>query len=122
MWWLRLRTGVQNELVLSAIAIMEDAVEERLAMSDLAARLNVSPDRLERNFRAELKTSPSDYYRRLRLRRAVDLLTHSTLAVRDVLTQADSAEFSAGTALVEVGDAYWVGTFRGNRIVILPMR
>ena len=30
---LRLRTGVQNELVLSAIAIMEDAVEERLGMS-----------------------------------------------------------------------------------------
>jgi transcriptional regulator GlxA family with amidase domain len=81
---LRLRTGVQNELVLSAIAIMEDAVEERLSMAALAERLRVSPDRLERNFRAELAVSPVGYYRRLRLKRAADLLAHSTLPVRDV--------------------------------------
>ncbi|MDW6026177.1 GlxA family transcriptional regulator [Mesorhizobium sp. BAC0120] len=81
---LRLRTGVQNELVLSAIAIMEDDVEERLAMSDLATRLGVSPDRLERCFRAELSISPNGYYRRLRLKRAADLLAHSSMAVRDV--------------------------------------
>src|SRR5262245_41962719 len=61
---LRLRTGVQNELVLSAIAIMEDAVEERLSMADLAARLGVSADRLERSFGAELGVSPNGYYRR----------------------------------------------------------
>ena len=92
---LRLRTGVRNELVLSAIAIMEDAVEERLAMSDLAVRLKISPDRLERSFRAELKTSPGDYYRRLRLRRAVDLLTHSTLTVRDVAIACGFASMSS---------------------------
>jgi hypothetical protein len=46
----------------------------------------------------------------------------NTLAVRALLDQADTAEFNAGTALVEVGDAYWVGSFRGNRIVILPAR
>jgi len=45
----------------------------------------------------------------------------NTLAVRDVLVQADSADFNAGTALVEVGDSLWVGSFRGNRIVILPL-
>jgi sugar lactone lactonase YvrE len=43
-----------------------------------------------------------------------------TLDVRDVLLEADSPEFNAGTALAEVGDALWVGSFRGNRIVILP--
>lgn len=81
---LRLRTGVLDELVLSAIAIMEDAVEERLGMADLAARLRISPDKLERSFRRELRISPSGYYRRLRLKRAADLMSHSTLAVRDV--------------------------------------
>jgi len=45
-----------------------------------------------------------------------------TLAVRDVLVQADSPEFNAGTAAVEVGNTLWVGSFRGNRIVILPAR
>ena len=46
----------------------------------------------------------------------------NTLAVRPLLDQADTADFNAGTALVEVGDSYWVGSFRGNRLVILPAR
>lgn len=92
---LRLRTGVQNELVLSAIAVMEDAVEERLAMAELATRLGVSPDKLERNFRAELGVSPNGYYRRLRLKRAADLLAHSSLAVRDVALACGFASMSS---------------------------
>ena len=43
------------------------------------------------------------------------------LAVRDVLTQADSPAFGAGTAAVEVGDTLWVGSFRGSRIAIVPV-
>ena len=81
---LRLRTGIRDELVLSAVAIMEDAVEERLSMSDIARQLNISSDRLERAFKSELKIVPNAYYRNLRLRRAADLLTHSTLRVSEV--------------------------------------
>jgi hypothetical protein len=44
----------------------------------------------------------------------------NTLAVREVLTQADALEFNGGTALAEIGDKIWVGSFRGNRIAILP--
>jgi hypothetical protein len=44
----------------------------------------------------------------------------NTLAVRDVVTRPDAPEFGAGTALVEVGDTLWVGSFRGNRIAIVP--
>jgi transcriptional regulator GlxA family with amidase domain len=92
---LRLRTGVQNELVLSAIAIMEDAVEERLGMAELTAKLGVSSDKLERSFRSELAISPNGYYRRLRLKRAADLLAHSTLAVRDVALACGFASMSS---------------------------
>jgi transcriptional regulator GlxA family with amidase domain len=81
---LRLRTGIQNELVLSAIAIMEEAVEERLRMTELAARLHVSADKLERVFQSAAGIAPASYYRRLRLRRAADLLAHSSLPVREV--------------------------------------
>jgi hypothetical protein len=43
-----------------------------------------------------------------------------TLEVHDVVTVDDTPGFGAGTALVEVGDAFWVGSFRGNRIAIVP--
>ena len=43
-----------------------------------------------------------------------------TLAVRDVVEQADAPAFGAGTAVAEVGDTLWVGSFRGNRIAIVP--
>lgn len=43
-----------------------------------------------------------------------------TLAVRDVVTQADTPQFGAGTAVAEVGDTLWVGSYRGNRIAIVP--
>jgi len=43
-----------------------------------------------------------------------------TLAVSEELNVPDTPEFGAGTALVEVGSNLWVGSFRGNRIVILP--
>jgi transcriptional regulator GlxA family with amidase domain len=81
---LRLRTGIRDELVLAAVAIMEDAVEERLSMAELARRLKISPDRLERAFQHELNVAPNAYYRNLRLRRAADLLTHSSLRIGEV--------------------------------------
>ena len=45
----------------------------------------------------------------------------NTLAVREVVTEADTPEFGAGTAVVEVGDTLWAGSFRGNRIAIVPV-
>ena len=92
---LRLRTGIRDELVLSAVAIMEDAVEDRLSMVDLAGRLGISSDKLERAFRREVKTTPSAYYRMLRLRRANDLLSHSTLRIGEI---ALSCGFSSASS------------------------
>ncbi len=43
-----------------------------------------------------------------------------TLAVHDVVTKPDTPAFNSGTAVLEVGDKLWVGSFRGNRIAIIP--
>jgi hypothetical protein len=43
-----------------------------------------------------------------------------TLAVREVVRQANTPAFSNGTVAVEIGNQYWVGTFRGDRIAIYP--
>jgi sugar lactone lactonase YvrE len=44
-----------------------------------------------------------------------------TLAVREILRHPDTPAFSAGTVAVEVGDELWVGSFRGDRLAIVPM-
>ena len=94
---LRIRTGIRDELVLAAVAIMEEQVEEVLRIDALARRLGVSVDKLERAFRSELSMPPNSYYRILRLRRAADMLTHSNLPVNAVALAcgfANAANFS----------------------------
>jgi hypothetical protein len=43
-----------------------------------------------------------------------------TLEVHEVVSRPDTPEFGAGTAVAEVGDDLWVGSFRGNRIAVVP--
>lgn len=43
-----------------------------------------------------------------------------TLEVRDVVSRPNNDVFVAGTVAVEVGDDLWVGSFRGDRIAIVP--
>ncbi len=43
-----------------------------------------------------------------------------TLAVREVVNRPDTPAFGAGTVVLEVGKDLWVGSFRGNRIAIVP--
>lgn len=78
---LRLRTGISDETVLSAIAQMERALDDPPEIRALAARLGLSPDRLERLFRRETGQSPRSYLRHLRLRHAADLLLHSSAQI-----------------------------------------
>jgi hypothetical protein len=43
-----------------------------------------------------------------------------TLAVRDVLTRPDDAAFAGNTTAIEVGEDLWLGSYRGDRIAIVP--
>ncbi|WP_454685367.1 GlxA family transcriptional regulator [Ancylobacter moscoviensis] len=84
MLQLRLRTGIRDDLVLSAVAAMESAVEKRLPVAEIARQLNVSLDKLERHFQREVRISPSAHYRVLRLQHAAHLLTHSALPIGEI--------------------------------------
>ena len=50
----------------------------------------------------------------------VVIIDPQTLAVRDVLTRPDDATFAGSTAAIEVGKDLWLGSYRGNRIAIIP--
>jgi len=44
----------------------------------------------------------------------------TTLKVTEVLTRPNTPEFSSGTVAVQVGKDLWVGSFRGDRLLIVP--
>jgi len=78
------RREVAHPLLRRAVAMMEQHLEEPLAIPVIAARLKVSQRKLERLFRAHTGTSAVGHYRMLRLELARVMLTHTALPVRDV--------------------------------------
>lgn len=92
---LRLRTGIRNDLVLEAVAVMEGAIEHGRPVAAIADRLGVSLGKLERAFGTELKAGPAAYFRLMRMERARDLLEHSSMSVREIGLVCGYASFSA---------------------------
>ena len=45
-----------------------------------------------------------------------------TLKVTDIVKEPSTPAFAAGTVAVEIGNQLWLGSFRGDRIAILPAR
>lgn len=78
------RREVAHPLLRRAVALMEENLEEPLAIPDIARRLKVSQRKLERLFSAHTGTSAVGHYRMLRLELARVMLTHTELAVRDI--------------------------------------
>ena len=92
---LRVRTGIRDDLVLDAVARFEASGEGSIKVSDVAGKLGVSVGKLERAFKAELGQGPAEYYKRLKLRHARDLLEHSAMSVREIGLASGYASFSA---------------------------
>jgi len=92
---LRLRTGIRNDLVLAAVARMEERMERGETIARIARRLGVSVWKLDRAFRADLRLSPGDYFRQMRMERASDLLIHSSLPIHEVGLACGYTDYSA---------------------------
>lgn len=78
------RYRVGDARLVKAIRLMEEHVEDKLTLKDVAATTGLSDRQLERLFHRHLQTTPVGFYRQLRLDRAQRLLTYSRLSVRDV--------------------------------------
>src|SRR5207248_4161792 len=92
---LRLLTGIRDDLVLNAVALMEKYEEKGGSVSTIAKQLGVSVARLSRAFKDELAMRPADYQRQMRMERARDLLAHSKMSVREVGLASGYASFSS---------------------------
>ena len=67
-----------------AAEIMAANIEEPLPLGELASAVGLSLRQLERLFHRYFKLNPAQYYMNLRLRRAQELLTHSSLLIMEV--------------------------------------
>ena len=78
---LGLKYACANEKLILAIRLMEANLEETLRLDTLAAEVNLSRRQLERLFEQYLSQSPSNYYRKLRLGKARQLLEYTNQPV-----------------------------------------
>lgn len=81
---LETRTGISNAKILDAIRIMDLHIEDPLSCQQLALTVALSPRQLERLFRRHFDCTPGQYYLKLRLQTARDLLRRTNRPVLDV--------------------------------------
>lgn len=78
------RYGVHNKKLVQVLGIMEDHISEPLSTEALAVGVRVTRRQLERLFRDHLRDSPSNFYLRLRLQRARQLLQQTDMSIMEV--------------------------------------
>ncbi len=81
---LEARLGVTNPKVLQAIGMMDKHIEDPLSCQQLAMTVEVSPRQLERLFRRYFNCTPGQYYLRMRLEVARDLLRRTNRPILDI--------------------------------------
>lgn len=76
--------SMNSETVTRAVAIIRASIESPMPIGALADRVGVSPRQLERQFKVHLGTSPVNFYRRERLKRARELLLYTNLPISEI--------------------------------------
>lgn len=77
-----------------AVSIMEANIEQPLSIREIANHTVLSERQLERLFVSELKSTPTEYYLRLRLNAARNQLLHSEESIAEV---ASNCGFNSGS-------------------------
>ena len=71
-----------------AIALLRRNIEKPLSIGDIAEGVGLTVRQLERLFQLHLSTSPSKYYKHLRLKRARELLLYTSMPISEVAIAA----------------------------------
>lgn len=76
--------GTSQPKLIEAAELMQANIEEPLSLTELAEYLTISRRQLERLFKNNGLISPSRYYLKLRLHRARELLTQTSMSIIDI--------------------------------------
>ena len=91
------RVGSSNGAILDAVKFMESHIADPVSLPDLALAAGISERQLNRLFQKKLGRSTMGYYRDLRLDKARNLLTNSSLPLTEIAYAtgfANSSHFS----------------------------
>lgn len=83
-YWRFQRMSQGDEVIQDALQMMEDHLEDTISVGQIANIVGVSPRKLERGFRDRFGRSPLKVYRDLRLDRAHQLMTQTTMPPGEV--------------------------------------
>ena len=69
------------------ISLMESRVSTRQDIRELAQEVNLSPSRLRHLFKLEMKRTPAQYLKHLRMQKAEMLLRTTFLSVKEIISR-----------------------------------
>jgi len=83
---LRAQIGVSHDSLIKVAQLMEENIEQPLSLDEIAAASGLSRRQIERLFKRHLNCVPKRYYLQMRLRRARELLLHTSMPIIDITT------------------------------------
>lgn len=84
----------RNPSVIAAASLMSRQIEDPLPMSELAEQVGCTPRHLERLFKDLTDITPGEFYRRLRLDRARNLLSTTDMTLIEIATASGFSSVS----------------------------
>ena len=86
------------------LRLMENNINEPLKISEIAQHVKIQPRTLERLFKMNLQLAPKEYYLKLRLTYAQNLLKQSTLSISNI---ALACGFCNGSSFTKAYKAFF---------------
>ena len=83
---LRAQVGVSHRNLIRVAQLMEEHIEKPLSLDTIARDTGLSRRQIERLFRRHLDCVPKQYYLKMRLRRARELLLQTAMPIMDITT------------------------------------
>lgn len=109
--------GPGYEYVQTAIELMQANFDEVLSIQEIAQLVGLSPRQVERLFKRYFSVSPAQYYLRLRLQRAKELLSQTSMTVMQITV---ACGFSTPSHFSKAYRAYYGHTPREQRKPLDP--
>ena len=78
------RFGIRHPQVLEAAKLMESHIADPLTMAQIAGLCDMSDRQMQRLFKSELYVTPAQFYRRLRIEKALHLIEETLVPITEV--------------------------------------